>query len=248
METESINILADAIKEYYGDYELEELCNRYNIEMDYLGVSPNHKKLASRMVSKESRNYHRLLEKIMPELFDRCNHRILNSTWESSAFDNQMLQHLKKLKIMLSLDKKSAVATEPVNYVFKSKDGPIKFFALAKTTVTVVDTQIGTTTLECLKQVKHPIRFLTGKEEQTFPRGFNDVLKKFSSGGRQIEIRRHVVLNDRYLFLNGRCWIVSSPLNSMGSKPVSLVECIDAKSAIAKAIEGKWREAEIYQF
>ena len=48
MQAETTNILADAIKEYYGDYELEELCNQFNIEMDYLGVSPNHKKLASR--------------------------------------------------------------------------------------------------------------------------------------------------------------------------------------------------------
>jgi hypothetical protein len=248
METEAINILADAMKEYYGAYELEELCSQFNIEMDYLGVSPNHKKLASRMVAKESHNYQRLLGKVMPELFERCNHRILNSTWESSAFDNQMLQHLKKLQVVLSHDKKSIVAAEPVNLIFKSKEGPVKFFALAKSTVTVVDTQLGTVTLECLKQVKHPIRVLTGMDEQTFSRGFNDILKKFSSGGRQVEIRRHVVLNDRYLFLNGRCWIVSSPLNSVGNKQVSIVECIDAKSAITKAIESKWREAEIYQF
>ena len=71
METENINILADAIKEYFGDYELEELCNQFNIEMDYLSVSPNHKKLASRMVAKESHNYQRLLEKVMPEILDR---------------------------------------------------------------------------------------------------------------------------------------------------------------------------------
>ena len=247
MEAEQLNILADAIKEYYGDYELEELCSRYNIEMDYLGVSPNHIKLASRMVAKENHNYQRLLEKIMPELFDRCNHRILNSTWESNAFDHQMLQQLKKLRIMLSHDNKSTVATEPINYIFKSKEGPTKFFALAKTTVTVVDNPIGTATLECLKKVRHPIRLLTGKDEQTFPSGFSSILKKFSTGGRQVEIRRHVVLNDRYLLLNGRCWIVSSPLNSVGNKPVSIVECIDAKSAITKTIEGKWREAEVYR-
>jgi hypothetical protein len=46
MKKETINILADAIKEYYGDYELEDLCNQFNIEVDYLGVSPNHKIVA----------------------------------------------------------------------------------------------------------------------------------------------------------------------------------------------------------
>jgi hypothetical protein len=248
METETTNILADAIKEYYGDYELEELCNQFNIEMDYLGVSPNHVKLANRMVVREHQNYQQLLEKIMPELFERCNHRILNSTWESNAFDNQMLQHLKKLKFMLSRGKKSIATNEPVNHIFKSLKGFIKFFSQAKSAVTVVDTHIGTITLECVKQVQQPIRLLTGIEEQTFPEGFNETLKKFCGGGRQIEIRRHVVLNDRYVFLNGRCWMLSSSLNSVRSKPVSIIECIDAKSSIAKALESKWREAEIYQF
>ena len=246
MEAESTNILADAIKEYYGDYELEELCSQFNIEMDYLGVSPNHMKLASRMLAKESHNYQRLLEKVMPEIQDRCNHRILNSTWESNAFDNQMLQQLKKLQVLLSHDKKTAIATAAVNTIFKSKESPIKFFALAKSTVTIVDTHIGTATLECLKKVRHPVRILTTKDEEAIPAGFSDILKKFRAGGRQVEIRRHVVLNDRYVFLNGRCWIVSSPLNSVGGKLVSIIECIDAKSAITKAIEGKWREAEIY--
>ena len=63
MNQETVNILADAIKEYYGDYELEELCNQYNIDLNYLGVSPNHKKLASKMISKKSQNYQRFVRK-----------------------------------------------------------------------------------------------------------------------------------------------------------------------------------------
>lgn len=248
MKLETANILADAIKEYYGDYELEELCNQFNIEIDYLGVSPNHKKLANKLVSKKSHNYQQCLEKILPDLSQRCNYRILNSTWESNVFDEQMLGHLKKLQYLLSRERKSSNAEEIANFVFKTKAEPIKFFGMAKTTVTVVDTHIGTTTLECLKQVKHPIRLLTRKGEETFPGGFGDILKKFRSGGHDLEIRRHVVLNDRYFFLNGRCWLVSASLNAVGNKLLSIIECVDAKSAIAKGIEQKWREAEIYPF
>jgi hypothetical protein len=248
MEPESVNILADAIKEYYGDYELEELCSQFNVEIDYLGVSPNHKKLASKLVAKGDPNYERLLEKVLPALYQKVNHRILNSTWESNVFDEQMLRHLKKLQILLLRDKKSVGTAEPANFGFKSKSDAIKFFTIAKTTVTIIDSQIGTTTLECLKQVKHPIRLLTRKDEQTFPSGFNDILKKFCAGGHAVEIRSHVVLHDRYFFLNARCWLVSSSLNTVENKPIRIIECIDAKSAIAKTIEGKWREAQIYQF
>jgi hypothetical protein len=248
MNQETVNILADAIKEYYGDYELEELCNQYNVDIDYLGVSPNHKKLASKLISKKSQNYQRFLEKIVPDLSQRCNDRILNSTWEDNVFDEQMSGHLKKLQLILASEKKPGGASETANYVFKTKAESIKFFANAKTTVTLVDTHIGTTTLECLNQVKHPIRILTGKEEQTFPVGFNDILKRFCSGGHDVEIRRHVVLNDRYFFLNGRCWLVSSSLNTVGTKRLSIIECIDAKSVLAKGLEQKWRESEIYPF
>jgi hypothetical protein len=246
MKKETINILADAIKEYYGDYELEDLCNQFNIEVDYLGVSPNHKKLASKVISESDHGYQRFLEKILPDLFRRCNHRILNSTWESNVFDEQMLGHLKKLQILLAREKKTVSAAEPVNYIFKSNEEPIKFFAKAKTAVTIVDTQIGPTTLACVGQVKHPIRLLTGKDEQSLPAGFNDNLKAFKSGGHDIEVRRHVVLNDRYLFLNGRCWMASTSLKDVGQKVLSIIECVDCKAAIAKAIEQKWREAEIF--
>ncbi len=247
MEKESVNILADAIKEYYGNYELEDLCNKFNVEVDYLGVSPNHKKLANQLIAQGDRNYRRLLEKILPDLFQRCNHRILNSTWESNVFDEQMLRHLKKLQILLAQDKRSVGASAPVNYQFKSKAEPIKFFAKAKTAVTIVDTQIGATTLECLNEVKHPLRLLTGKDEQSLSSDFKNTFKLFCSGGHEVEIRRHVVLNDCYFFLNGRCWLVGASLNTVGQKIVSIIECIDAKSAIAKSVEQKWREAEIYQ-
>ena len=31
MDTENVEILSDAIREYFGNYELEELCGRFNI-------------------------------------------------------------------------------------------------------------------------------------------------------------------------------------------------------------------------
>ena len=45
MEKENIEILTDAIKEYFGNYELEELCGRFNIDIVHLGINPDHQKL-----------------------------------------------------------------------------------------------------------------------------------------------------------------------------------------------------------
>jgi hypothetical protein len=52
MSTKAIEVLSDAIREYYGNYELEELCNQFNVDVDYLGVNLNHGKLANQLVSK----------------------------------------------------------------------------------------------------------------------------------------------------------------------------------------------------
>ena len=37
MEKENIEILSDAIREYFGNYELEELCSRFNVDLGHLG-------------------------------------------------------------------------------------------------------------------------------------------------------------------------------------------------------------------
>jgi hypothetical protein len=54
------------------------------------------------------------------------------------------------------------------------------------------------------------------------------------------------MIHDRYIFFNGRCWLASASLNLIDSKPLYVIESIDAKSAIARGIERKWREAKKY--
>ena len=99
MNAESIEILSDAIKEYFGNYELEELCSRFNIEIDHLGVNPNHEKLVTGLMADTSReNHRRFLEDILSKLLRRCEDRILNTTWEVNVFDEHMLPQLKKLQ------------------------------------------------------------------------------------------------------------------------------------------------------
>lgn len=246
MGTKAIEILTDAIKEYYGNYELEELCNQYNVDVDYLGVNLNHLKLASDLVSQDGHCYQKLLSKLLQDLVQRCDHRIMNSTWESNVFDEQMKPQLKKLQLLLTKDKKPVQIAEAKNYYFKTKTEAQKFFSTAQTAVTVVDTQFGVTTFECLENVQHPLRLLTSREPKALADRFDDVLKSFCSSCPDVEIRRHVMLHDRYIFFNGRCWMTSAALDTLDRKPICVIECIDLKSAVAREIERKWRQAEKY--
>jgi hypothetical protein len=230
MGSKAIEILTDAMKEYYGNYELEELCNQFNIDVDYLGVNLNHVKLAN----------------LLQDLVQRCDQRILNSTWESNVFDEQMKPQLKKLQLLLAQNKKPVQIAEAKNYRLKAIAEAIKFFSTAQTAVTLVDTQFGRTTFECFKEVQHPLRLLTSRESQALADGFDAILKSFCSSCPDVEIRRHVMIHDRYIFFNGRCWMAGSSLDAVENTPMSLIECIDLKAAVAREIERKWREAEKY--
>lgn len=244
MGTKAVEILSDAIKEYYGNYELEELCNAYNVEVDYLGVNLNHAKLANKLVEKNDYSHRKLLARLVQDLIQRCNQRILNTTWESNVFDEQMQPQLKKLQILLSTEHKPVQIAELKNYHFENKAELAKFLSQAKTAVTLVDSRLGGNTLECLKNLGHPIRLLTSREPEALVDGFDDLLKNYSSKNPDIEVRRHVMVHDRYIFFNGRCWLASAPLDSIDRRPLHVIECIDAKSAIARTIERKWREAQ----
>ena len=246
MSTKAIEILTDAMKEYYGNYELEELCNQFNIDVDYLGVNLNHLKLANNLVSHNEHRHQQLLAKLLQDLMQRCDQRILNSTWESNVFDEQMKPQLKKLQFLLAQNKKPVQIAEAKNYRFKAISEAAKFFSTAQTAVTLVDTQFGGTTLGCLKNVQHPLRLLTSRESRALAAGFDAILKSFRSSCQEVEIRRHVMVHDRYIFFNGRCWMASSSLDTIESTPLSVIECIDLKAAVAREIERKWREAGKY--
>ena len=229
MSTKAIEILSDAIKEYYGNYELEELCNQFNVDVDYLGVNLNHGKLADKLVKKNDYSHQKLLSKLLEDLVARCNHRILNTTWESNVFDEQMQPQLKKLQLLLAKEEGPVKVAEPKNYQFKAQSETIKFFSIAKTAITLVDTQFG-----------------SSREPRALVDGFDEILRGYCATCPDVEIRRHVMIHDRYIFFNGRCWLASSSLNLIDSKPLNVIECVDAKSAIAREIERKWREAEKY--
>ena len=247
MHTENIEILSDAIREYFGNYELEELCGRFNIEIEHQGVNPNHKKLVAGLMANTSReNHRRFIEDILSKLLRRCEDRILNTTWEVNVFDEHMLPHLKNLQHIVAGTQGSSLKSKSANRFVKDLDQLAKFLGRAKTPLTILDTQVGRETFECIQMVKTPVRLLIGQSHQDMAANIDGRLKQLRRQGRDIEVRHHFKLNDRFIIFNGCCWMASCSVTEVGQVTLSLIECVDTKPVVVKEIGRKWREAKVY--
>ena len=246
MKPENFEILTDAIKEYFGNYELEELCGRFNLEIEHLGVNPNHQKLVTGLMADTSReNHRRFLEDILSKLLRRCEDRILNTTWEINVFDEHMLLQLKKLQSIINGHQKATVGFKSANRFIKEQSQLIKLLGTAKTPLTILDTEIGLTTINMIQMVKTPVRLLIGQNQQDIATNLDGKMIELRKQGRDIELRHHLKLNDRFIIFNGRCWMTSCSLVEVGQVTLSLIECIDTKSVVVKEIGRKWREAKV---
>jgi hypothetical protein len=247
MEREYIEIMSDTIQEYFGDYEFDELCGRFGLKIEYLGTQPNRKKLVTELITRKFDDHNRrFLEAILPKLLQRCEERILNCTWEVNIFDEQMLPQLKKLQNFISGKKESVTQTQSVNRFFTTKEQLINFFSKSKTVLMIVDTQIGKTTFDCIQKVQTPIRLLTRQTLQDMADNVGGYLAEFRKNGREIETRRHLKLNDRFIIFNGHCWLASCSLVDAGKATLSIIECVDTQAVVVKDIGRKWREAKVY--
>lgn len=247
MEREYIEILSSAIKEYFGNYEFEELCGRFCLTIEYLGRHPNRKKFATKLITqKNGGNNRRFLDLIVPKLVRRCEERILNNTWEVNIYEEQMLPQLKSLQNFLVDKKKFDNRTKCVNLNFTAKGQLIHFMSKCKTVLTIVDTQIGKTTFDCIQKVQTPIRLLTLQTHQDEAAKVRGYIDEFRKNGQEIETRRLLRLNDRFIVFNGRCWVANRSLVDVGKFTLSIIECVDIQTLVVKEIGRKWREAKVY--
>jgi hypothetical protein len=247
MEDEIIDSLSDAMREYFGDYELEELCHRFGLELERSGIHPDRKKLVTQLVQQKYRDTHqRFLETVLPKLLKRCEERILNTTWEMNVFDEHMLPQLKKLQNLVGSHSGTDLRDTSANLSFTSRTKLAQFMQTSQTNIAIVDTHADSGTLECLQGVKKPIRLLVGQSEKDIIDDIGDDLAQFRRQGHEIEVRRHLKLNDRFHIFNGRCWMASCSLTDVDPTRLCLIECIDTKAAIIKEIGRKWREGKVF--
>jgi hypothetical protein len=247
MENEIIDILSDAMQEYFGDYEVEELCTRFGLTIEYTGIHPDRKKLVQQLISQKFRdNHQRFLETILPKLLKRCEERILNTSWEVNVFDEQLLPQLKKLQNLSGGSNESDLEDHFLNHFFTGIAKLAEFFSSTKTALTILDTRVDKTTFDCIERVQKPIRLLIGQSEKDIIDGIDGHLSEFRTRGHELEIRRHWKLNDRFFIFNGRCWMASCSLADADHVTLGIIECLDTKPVVVKEIGRKWREGKVF--
>ena len=114
---------------------------------------------------------------------------------------------LKKFKRFLTMKPPAVKAQlQSADHLISDMLDLVAFFGRAKTDVTVVDTDLGDATLDCLKKVQSRIKLLTCQQPDRFEQNFTKALSHFRQKGRKIEIRMHADIHDRYIVFNDKCW------------------------------------------
>ena len=247
MNTESIKTLAEAVNEYYSQYELEELCGQFEINLVYSGTKPDHLKLAKKLMSDlDAGKNRRFLHALVDDLLSRCRQTIENLPMSDDLYHQQMIPQLQKFKQLLAQRKpatKTGVQRTEVR-LGGVKSSLESFFAGARTEVTVVDTELGAALLEFMSRVNKPIRLLTRQSVENIEREFFNSLKVFRSKGHRVEIRRHADINDRLILFNKRCWLAGMSLAYATEGDFGLIEVNDFKAEIVKKVQLRWKKGE----
>lgn len=253
MNLEFIPILADAMKHYYDDRDLEDLCSVFDVPVNHESMTGKlaYMAFSKQLIAKvDIGNNRRLLNAMVPSLLNRANEGVATtdaSVWERQRFHEGMVEHLRPIESALSeggVPEELAVAE---NHPFTAKSKIREFLAKAETPVTVVDNYIGLSTLDCLRDIQQPIKLLAGSHAQAIEDGFSRALAAFRAEGFSIEVRRHPRLHDRYILFNNRSWLVGSSLKDAGNKQLNIIEGVDIKTAIVAEVEHKWNESAVFQ-
>ncbi len=245
MNNDSIEMIADAMKEYYTNYEIDDLCKQFDIEIDYRGADPDYLKLAQNLSETTGlHNTQRFFKALLPDLLKRCNERVANSTSEDFIYHQQMVRQIEDFQLLVREQKGEAKAKTHDSFIFSAKTEVQTYFSTAKTDVLIVDPWIGVGTLDCVVGVKSQIRLLTGKSPDSFQQGFEATLKRFRKKIPNISIRLYKPLQDRFIVFNEKCWVAGASLKDAGAKTLSLIEIKDNKQPILREIARKWGEAE----
>ncbi len=245
MNNEKLEMLADAIKEYYTNYELDDLSGQFGVDITYQGADPDYMKLAKTLTTTNDRqSTQRFLKALIPDLLKRCNERIANSTSEDLIYHQQMLSQIEGFQLLLREQRGETKLKTPDSYIFNIKSDVQTFFKTAKTDVIVVDPKIGVDTLDCFVGVKSKIRLLTGKNPKSFEPGFEATLKRYRTKFSNISIRRYEPLQDRFIVFNDKCWLAGNSLKDASTATLNFIEIKDNKQIILKEIARRWSEAE----
>jgi hypothetical protein len=247
MDTKYIPILTDAFKSYYSVDEIVEMCKLFDIKIVVDETDSSLMKFSRQLITKiEHDNNRRYLEALVPSLLSRAKKGVAETRWDKQEFHRTMDSNLEDLSSQLGKSKLPEEISVPESSEFTAKSKVRELLGSAETEIIIVDNYVGLSTIDCLRDIKHPVKLLTGQCNNSIESDFNRGIKEFISEGYKVEVRQHPKLHDRFILFNDKCWIVGSSLKHAGRKRLNIIECVDIKNAIINEIEQKWKEASKY--
>lgn len=247
MNTKLVPDLADGLKEYFSDGDLTEHCQLFDVAVYLDGTRSTYFGLSKRLILEvEHGNNRRCLESLVGTLLSRVRERVAHTDFERRDHHSEMLERLLPLESALAENPLPTELSVSEQKPFTAKSHLREFLGLAAAPVVVVDNYVGAGTLDCLRDVKFPIRLLTGSSDRSISPGFDLALHEFVEEGFRIEVRRHPKLHDRYICFSDRIWLVGSSIKDAGRKTLNVIECVDGRSAIQADVEAKWSTSSPY--
>lgn len=99
MDPDLVPILADAIKGYYEDNELSELCDLYDIQLPFDGMRPAYVRLARDLIAGIGDSATRsFLRTIIQSLLNRAREGAGKTKWDRQEYHRSMVDSLTKVK------------------------------------------------------------------------------------------------------------------------------------------------------
>ena len=242
---QTVDWLADAFKEYFSTYEIEDLWGDAGISVTYRGTDPDYQELALSLSKKANQaNIRNFLKQTCAELIDRIQAKIELAPAEDTIFHEQMKTQLEQLRTDLDkvpVVKKPAKSSEDLQ--FHNMLEIQTFFKKARGDVIVVDPSIDQRTLGCFTGVKHRIRLMTRKDPDANLGVLETAVEKCRAMGLNISIRRHASIHDHYIAFNDRCWLSNASPQNTDKTTLHLIEIKDTRKLILNDIARKWNEA-----
>jgi len=246
-------LLSDILRAYHSESTLFEIARWFSdVDLgDWGQFDPPWLEISGRLIRRiefgDNRPY---VEALLAYADRRCSEALrYPDQWDARGYDyhDELAGAIATVKEALGEPAIPPELTVEAGKEFTAKSEVREFFAKAEDSLLLVDPYVGVGTLDCLRDVKVPMRILTGEHAQSVEAKFENNVAAFRAEGYSVEIRQHPGLHDRLALFNGRCWLIGSSLKDAGRKDFHCIEIHEARDAVVEALERKWNEAKPFR-
>jgi hypothetical protein len=239
--------LVSVLEAYFTVVEFKELAALFEVDLHALWEhEPGWLAICRELTTKlDHGNSRRLVDNVLELAENRNSDNVAHQTWERRDFHAGVTRVIREARQLLEASAAPSEITVAAGNIFSAKSRVRELLDTATAEVFVVDPYVGVGTLDCLCNLKVPIRLLTGSHAQAVDPGFDRAVQAFVGEGHALEVRQAPQLHDRHLVFNGRCWLVGGSLKDAGKKPFNCIEIFD-KAAVIADLEARWGQGSTY--